>query len=71
MSNMFLVSGNDKDDYTLLTPTTTFLKCNLVGKIGEVGVSRMHSLVCGCLCDCREPLIQYPSLTKEVPPRMF
>ena len=28
--------------YTLLTPTTTFLKSNLVGKIGEVGVSRVY-----------------------------
>ena len=28
--------------YTLLTPTTTFFKGNLVGKIGEVGVSRVY-----------------------------
>ena len=28
--------------YTLLTPTTTFLKGNLIGEIGEVGVSRVY-----------------------------
>ena len=28
--------------YTLLTPTTTFLKGNLVAKMGEVGVSRVY-----------------------------
>ena len=30
--------------YTLLTPTTTFFKGNLVGKMGEVRVSRVYSL---------------------------
>ena len=28
--------------YTLLTPTTTFFKGDLVGEIGEVGVSRVY-----------------------------
>ena len=30
-----------REIYTLLTPTTTFFKGNLVGEIGEVGVSRV------------------------------
>ena len=34
--------GRKRGFYTLLTPTTTFLKGNLVGKIGEVGVSRVY-----------------------------